>query len=119
MLLVIAPPRPAEPDPRSPPVPTLSRDGDVFLLDLGSDENRFNPDWLASVGAALDEVEAAPAPRALVTTATGKFWSNGLDLAWMGEHADELGEFVPDVHELLARVLALWPPCATARQAAH
>lgn len=64
-------------------MPTLSRDDDdVFLLDLGDDANRMSPDWLASVAGALDEVEAAPPPRALVATARGKTWSQGLDLEW-------------------------------------
>lgn len=95
-------------------MPTLSRDGDVFTLDLGSDENRFNPDWIAAVDAALDEVEAAPAPRALVTTATGRIWSNGLDLDWMGGHADQLEGFVASVQGLLARVLGLGVPTVAA-----
>ena len=61
-------------------MPTLDRHDDVFVLDLGDTENRFHPDWLTAVHAALDEVEAAEGPRALVTAATGKFFSNGLDL---------------------------------------
>ena len=40
-------------------MPTLERSGDVFVLDIGDTENRFHPDWLASVNAALDEVEQA------------------------------------------------------------
>ena len=48
---------------------------------------------------------ATPAPRALVTTATGKFWSNGLDLAWMAEHQAEIPGFVGRVHELFAAFL--------------
>ena len=97
-------------------MPQLDRDGDVFLLDLGDDENRFNPPWLQAVGALLDEVEAAPGPKALVTTATGKFWSNGLDLAWLSENADQSGAFVDDVHALFARVLALPVPAVAACQ---
>jgi hypothetical protein len=54
-------------------MPQLRRDGDVFVLDLGEGENRFAPDWVAGVEDALAEATAAPAPRALVTTATGKF----------------------------------------------
>ena len=88
-------------------MPTLDRSDDVFVLDLGDTENRFHPDWLASVNAALDEVEGAAGPRALVTAATGKFFSNGLDLDWLGSHADEREEYVGTVHELFARVLAL------------
>jgi Delta3-Delta2-enoyl-CoA isomerase len=98
-------------------VPTLERDGHVFLLDLGGGgENRFNADWLAAVEAHLDEVQAAPAPRALVTKATGKFWSNGLDLEWMAANPDLLQDFLPRLHELLARVLALDVPAVAALQ---
>jgi enoyl-CoA hydratase/carnithine racemase len=88
-------------------MPTLDRSDDVFVLDLGDTENRFHPDWLTAVGAALDEVERADGPRALVTTATGKFFSNGLDLDWLGAHPDRHADYVDDVHALLARVLAL------------
>ncbi len=88
-------------------MPTLDRSDDVFVLDLGDTENRFHPDWLAAVDAALDEVERADGPRALVTTATGKFFSNGLDLDWLGAHPDRYEGYVRDVHALLARVLAL------------
>lgn len=88
-------------------MPTLDRSGDVFVLDLGDTENRFHPDWLTSVNAALDEVENAEGPRALVTTATGKFFSNGLDLDWLSSHEDQWGSYVSGVQGLLARVLAL------------
>ena len=88
-------------------MPVLDRHDDVFVLDLGDTENRFSPDWLASVEAALDEVAGADGPRALVTAATGKFFSNGLDLDWLFGHADQHEDYVVRVHELLARVLAL------------
>ena len=65
-------------------MPSLDRHDEVFVLNLGDGENRFNADSLTALEAHLDEVEAAAAPRALVTTATGKFWSNGLDLGWLG-----------------------------------
>ncbi|MGW7069274.1 enoyl-CoA hydratase-related protein [Streptomyces sp. NPDC054855] len=88
-------------------MPTLDRQDDVFVLDLGDGENRFHPDWLASVNAALDEVEKADGPRALVTAATGKFFSNGLDLDWLFAHADQHQDYVTTVQALLARVLSL------------
>ena len=43
-------------------MPTLDRDGDVFVLNLGDGENRFNPQWIGAVNSLLDEVEAAPTP---------------------------------------------------------
>jgi len=85
----------------------LDRDGDVFLLDLGDTENRFNGDSLAELSALLDEVSGADGPRALVMTATGKYWSNGLDLDWMMADSERAGPLVASVHELLARVLSL------------
>lgn len=88
-------------------MPTLDRHDDVFVLDIGDTENRFHPDWLASVSDLLDEVEKAEGPRALVTTATGKFFSNGLDLDWLSAHPDDGGHYLAAIHELLARVLAL------------
>jgi enoyl-CoA hydratase/carnithine racemase len=88
-------------------MPTLDRSDDVFVLDIGDTENRFHPDWIESVGAALDEVQQAEGARALVTVASGKFFSNGLDLEWLFAHADEHEAYVVSVHELLARVLAL------------
>jgi enoyl-CoA hydratase/carnithine racemase len=97
-------------------LPSLTREGEVFVLDLGDGENRFNADSLGAIERCLDEVQAAPAPRALVTTASGKIWSNGLDLEWMAANQELIGEFVPRLHELLARVLELDVPCVAALQ---
>jgi enoyl-CoA hydratase/carnithine racemase len=88
-------------------MPTLDRQGDVFVLDLGDTENRFHPDWLASANAALDEVEAADGAHALVSAATGKFFSNGLDLEWLMANGDKAMDYVSSVQELFARVLSL------------
>jgi enoyl-CoA hydratase/carnithine racemase len=97
-------------------VAQLDRDGDVFVLDLGTDENRFNPASVAELNKLLDEVEAAGAPRALVLAASGKFWSNGLDLEWMAANADQIPAHVDAVHALLARVLTLPVPTVAAIQ---
>jgi enoyl-CoA hydratase/carnithine racemase len=97
-------------------MPDLTRDGDVFVLNLGADENRFHPDWLATVGGLLDEVAATEGPRALVTTASGKFFSNGLDLDWLGANPGEVTSYVHRVHALFARVLAFPAPTVAALQ---
>lgn len=97
-------------------MPTVQRDGEVVVVDLGDGENRFTLDWLAAFDAALDEAEATSGPAALVTTATGKFWSNGLDLAWMDEHPELVPGFVTAVHRVLARVLTLPLPTVAAVQ---
>ena len=86
---------------------TLNREGDVFLLNLGDDENRFTQAWVQEVSAALDEVAGADGPRALVTVATGKFWSNGLDLDWMLANRDQTLPYIKSVQHLFVQLLTL------------
>jgi len=90
----------------------LSRDGDVFVLRMKSGENRFNPDFIAAMNAALDEVESSKRAAALVTTGDGKFYSNGLDLDWLAqqEHKDTM-KFLGGVMQLFGRLVAF--PVAT------
>lgn len=96
--------------------PSLTRDGDIFLLDLGDGEGRFNPDTCAALAAAIAEVETAPAPRALVTTASGKIWSNGLDLEWLGQNGERLQETLNAVHRVYAAILGAGIPTVAAVQ---
>ncbi|WP_040796609.1 enoyl-CoA hydratase-related protein [Nocardia higoensis] len=85
----------------------------IAVLNLGDDENRFSPTFLEEVNAHLDTVLAEGA-HALVTTATGKFFSNGLDLEWLGANADRMQWYVGQVQALLARVLTFPLPTAAA-----
>lgn len=94
----------------------LQRRDAVYVLTLGDDENRFHPDRVAALNAALDEVEAAPGPKAVVTTGVGKFYSNGLDLAFMAENPDEAEANLREVHALFARVLTFPAPMVAALQ---
>jgi Delta3-Delta2-enoyl-CoA isomerase len=90
----------------------LRRDGAVAILTMDAGENRFAPEFVAAFGAALDDVERGPAPVALVTIGTGKFYSNGLDVAWMMEHGPPAAaRCLQDVLALIGRVLTL--PCYT------
>ena len=97
-------------------MPTIDRDGDVWILNIGDDENRFHPDWIKQVLELLDQVAAQASPRALVTTASGKFWSNGLDLDWLGQNTDQVDDYVASVHELFARFLGAPMPTVAAIQ---
>jgi enoyl-CoA hydratase/carnithine racemase len=85
----------------------LSREGAVFVLRFDAPENRFRPDNIEAWHDALDEVEGAESPASLVTTGTGKFYSNGLDLEWMFAQTDpEVRDgYIPKVLGLMARVL--------------
>ncbi|MBN8867860.1 MAG: enoyl-CoA hydratase/isomerase family protein [Solirubrobacterales bacterium] len=96
--------------------PQLTRDGEVFILDLGDRENRFNPDRNDAVEQALAEVEAAPGPRALVTIASGKIWSNGLDLDWFQANPERVQETVDQTQRLLAAFLGAGVPTVAAIQ---
>jgi enoyl-CoA hydratase/carnithine racemase len=92
---------------------TLERRDALFILNLGDTENRYNFDTIDRLIALIDEVDAAPGDKALVTVATGKFWSNGLDLEWMVANEIELVDLVVRVQELFARVLeAAYPTVA-------
>jgi len=93
--------------------PTFSWDDKIAILDLGEDENRFSPEFLDAISAQLDELEAGGA-QGLVTTARGKFYTNGLDLDWLTAHPEQMQSYVARVQALLARVLTLPMPTAAA-----
>lgn len=97
----------------------LSREGDVFVLRMDAGENRFHPDFVAAWNEALDRVEAAPAPKALVTVGTGKFYSNGLDLEWMlSEGRSDPDAYLRSVLAVLGRVL-VFPAFTVAAVSGH
>jgi enoyl-CoA hydratase/carnithine racemase len=84
----------------------------VFVLTWSDGENRFRDEAIDGWNAALDEVEAAEGPKALVTTGAGKFYSNGLDLDWaVRERKDDFADYILDVLAVLGRILTL--PCTS------
>jgi enoyl-CoA hydratase/carnithine racemase len=92
---------------------SLNYDEKIAVLDLGDDENRFSPEFLDEIGAHLDEIVGGGA-QGLVTTASGKFYTNGLDLDWLTAHGDQTQWYVGRVQAMLARVLTLPIPTAAA-----
>ncbi|WP_280416369.1 enoyl-CoA hydratase-related protein [Nocardia carnea] len=100
-------------------MPYLERVGNVFVLSLGNEgqtdsENRFGHEWLDETHALLDTVEASSGPAALVTTATGKFFSNGLDTDWLFANLDRMHGYLDLVHGLFSRILAFPLPTVAA-----
>jgi len=90
----------------------LSRRDEIFILQMNDGENRFRDDSVAAWNSALDEVERSEGPKALVTTGSGKFYSNGLDLEWaFRERKDSFPDYILSVLAVLGRVLTL--PCVT------
>jgi len=95
----------------------LEHVGPVWVVHFRSGENRFNDDFVGEAHGALDEVEKAGLPTALVTTGEGKFYSNGLDLDWLGTSSDPAA-FMDEVHRLLVRVL-MFPAVTVAAVNGH
>jgi enoyl-CoA hydratase/carnithine racemase len=91
---------------------TLEYRDKIAVLTLGDDENRFSPEWLDNLDAQLNDVTTNA--QALITTGTGKFYSNGLDLDWLGANGDRLGWYVGRVQELLNRILTFPLPTVAA-----
>lgn len=94
----------------------LTRTDEVFVLTMDADDNRFNRRTLTVLNKLLDEVEATAGPAALVTTGTGKFYSNGLDLEWVmsGDADMTLGELAAESQRLMARTLTFPRPTVAA-----
>ncbi|WP_280236093.1 enoyl-CoA hydratase-related protein [Nocardia cyriacigeorgica] len=94
-------------------MPTLDYHDKIAVLDLGDGENRFSPTFLDEMNTHLDTVLTDGA-HALITTASAKFYSNGLDLEWLSANGDRADWYVDQVHALFARVLTLGVPTAAA-----
>jgi len=95
----------------------VTREGAVFVLTMNGGENRFNRGFVDAFNGALDEVERASGPAGLVTVGgSEKFYSNGLDLAWLGsdEGRDHAATFVQEVIALFARLLTFPIPSVAA-----
>ena len=103
-------------------MPHLTRDSHVFVLHLGQPgdtaetgtDNRFSPDWLSAAHALLDEVEASTGPAAVVTTGTGKFYSNGFEPERFAGPPAAVSEYLLAGQRLFARVLAAGLPTVAA-----
>ncbi len=94
----------------------LTQHGDVFVLKMDAGENRFNRNSLERINELLDTVAAIAGPAALVTTGTGKFFSNGLDLDWAmsGEADMSFVALALETQKLLARTLTFPHPTVAA-----
>jgi len=94
----------------------LKKEGDIFILTMQSGENRFNRTFIEAMNQAMDTVEKSRGPAALVTTGGDeKFYSNGLDLAWLaGDGEKERPQFVKSVLKLLGRLMAFPVPTVAA-----
>ena len=94
-------------------MPTLSRDEEIFIIDLGDGENRMSHEFCAEMLTLLDEVAAVDGPKALITKATGKIYSNGLDTDYLAA-CDDLAEYLGHTMLVCERILTFPAPTAAA-----
>ncbi|CAH1270643.1 HADHA [Branchiostoma lanceolatum] len=93
--------------------------GKVAIVTTDCGENRFNMDFINKFNKALDEVESNPDVQALITTGIGKFFSNGIDVNWMGQMAQnnqmpELVKFGQELGPLCNRMMTFPVPTIAA-----
>jgi enoyl-CoA hydratase/carnithine racemase len=92
---------------------SLQHDDAIAVLDLGDGENRFAPDWMVEVAELLEEAIASDST-VLVTTASSKIWSNGLDLEWVQANPTEFQPYVSRAQRVMARFLEAPMPTVAA-----
>lgn len=96
----------------------LEKQGEVLILRMDSGENRFGGDAIEQWNELLDTAESTQGPMALVTTGTGKFYSNGLDLDYMQSGQVDPAAYVQSVLAIMERIL-LFPAITVAAVNGH
>ncbi|MCF8570528.1 enoyl-CoA hydratase/isomerase family protein [Gordonia sp. HY002] len=81
-------------------------------LDEANPENRFQLEWIEQVTALVDEAIAARKP--LIVSATGKFFTNGLDTDFVFANGDKLPSYLDTVHQLYVKFLTVPAPVIVA-----
>eukprot|EP00249_Psilotum_nudum_P004421 c17946_g1_i1 orf=165-893(+) len=94
--------------------PAPGNDNVFLLVFTGEGQHRFNPDSIAAIHQALDEVENNPSAAALVTTNEGRFFSNGLDVEFVVNNPDKQELLLDLFHKLLKRLLCFPIPTVAA-----
>lgn len=85
----------------------------VRVISMATPENQLRPDMVDAIQRGLDAAEEAR--MAVVLTGAGKFFSNGLDLAWLTTASTEVAtEFLAALDQLFARLVIFPQPTAAA-----
>ncbi|XP_062092701.1 enoyl-CoA delta isomerase 1, peroxisomal [Humulus lupulus] len=95
---------------------TLEKIGSIFILSLtGPGEHRLNPTLIDAIHSALRRVRSeASSSSALITTAHGKFFSNGYDLDWAGASQSRALLLDSNLKSLVADLISLPVPTIAA-----
>ena len=86
----------------------------VALVRLGAEQNMVNGDFVDGINRALDEIEANPDAKALVTAGEGKFYSYGFDLEYIQGLGAEGDAFLNRSRTLMARMMTFGFPTVAA-----
>ncbi|KAK4759976.1 hypothetical protein SAY87_023107 [Trapa incisa] len=94
---------------------TLEKSGNVFVLTItGAGEHRLNPSLIGALRSSLRTVREEQNCAALVTTADGKFFSNGYDLFWGQNRLDRLQLMSTELRALIRDLISLPVPTIAA-----
>ncbi|EOY18214.1 Carnitine racemase, putative isoform 1 [Theobroma cacao] len=97
---------------------TVEKKGNLFILTLtGEDEHRLNPTRIDAIRSALNRIRSDSTSHscsALITSAQGKFFSNGYDLAWAGSSPDKIRLMSSKLRALVADLISFPMPTIAA-----
>ncbi|XP_070539840.1 uncharacterized protein [Ptychodera flava] len=87
----------------------------LAILWMNDGENRYNNESLTLLHKALDTIVENSDVEALITVGVGKFYSNGMDLNWLGQQdVKTLETFHRLIHQLCKRILTFPMPTVAA-----
>lgn len=100
------------------PLIELSYQDTVAVLTMNTAENRHNPEFIREFNQYLDTVEAEEKVKSIIlTSASEKNWSLGIDLEWMSQPANsvkDIADFMTGVTSLLKRIVTFPMPVIAA-----
>lgn len=89
---------------------TLTKEDEIYILDLGASDNVFNLHSMGQIEDALETVAASRGPAALLTTARGKIWTVGFDVDWMTSRPSDdkdVEEIIKALERIISQLLQL------------
>ena len=96
----------------------LTMQDSIAVLTMNTAENRHNPEFLAEFHQHLDQIEADQSIKSIIlTSASEKNWSLGIDLAWMSQPTNTpevISGFMTELAGLLKRLVTLPMPIIAA-----